>query len=484
MRLVIVSNRLPVTISKELPAAETKRSIGGLVTGISSYLATIGNGQTCFDDYVWVGWPGAFIEPNEWPALPDAGNNRSALVPVFLDEHLVQQYYYGFCNKILWPLFHYFPNYIEHDAGLWAYYVKANEAFCTVLKEQLREDDVVWIHDYHLMLLPQMLRRHFPDLNISFFLHIPFPTNDIFRFLGKTEQRGLLEGLLGADVIGFHTNGYTQNFLHCISRTLKLSHEGHEIAHEDRSIKVDVFPMGIDYRGIQDIARSEKCVALRKKISHDFAGYKLILSIDRLDYTKGILNRLMTYNQLLQRFPQWREKVVLMLIVAPSRREITAYQQIKRSIDEWVGNINGSYGTSTWVPVIYQYRQFHLPELCAVYGASHVGMITPLCDGMNLIAKEFIAAHTDRKGVLVLSEMAGAIDELTDAVAVNPNNIEEMVLGLVQALSMEEDEIAQRNERMHHRIAHYDVRKWANDILTATAKTHENNPKLLVAPGI
>lgn len=482
MRLVIVSNRLPVTVSKELPAAGTRPSIGGLVTGISAYLATIENGQTCFDDYVWVGWPGAFIEPRQWDML--AGDDRSKLIPVFLDEDVVQQYYYGFCNKILWPLFHYFPNYIEYDPALWAYYEKANHSFCSVLKEHLRDDDVVWVHDYHLMLLPGLLRRHFPELNISFFLHIPFPTNDIFRFLGKTEQRGLLEGLLGADVIGFHTSGYAQNYFQCISKLLKLTYDRQEFVHEDRNIKVDVFPMGIDYRGIQDIARTEKCVALRKKLCSDFAGYKLVLSIDRLDYTKGILNRLMAYNQLLQRYPGWREKVVLMLIVAPSRREITAYQQIKRSIDEWVGNINGSYGTNTWVPVIYQYRQFNLPELCALYGASDVGMITPLCDGMNLIAKEFIAAHTDGKGVLVLSEMAGAIDELTDAVAVNPNNIEEMVNGLVQALSMDEQEIAQRNERMHHRIAHYDVTKWADDILTATAKTHENNSKLLVAPGI
>lgn len=482
MRLVIVSNRLPVTISKELPAAQTKRSIGGLVTGISAYLATIEQGQTCFDDYLWVGWPGASVEEAAWPAL--TGDAKSKLLPVFLDEELVQQYYYGFCNKVLWPLFHYFPNYVEYDAGLWSHYEKANEAFCSVLKEHLRDDDVVWIHDYHLMLLPGLLRKNFPALSISFFLHIPFPTNDIFRYLGKTEQRGILEGILGADAIGFHTHGYTQNFLQCISRLLKLQPDRNEVAYEDRIIKVDIFPMGIDYRGIQEIARSEKCVALRNKLSKDFAGYKLILSIDRLDYTKGILNRLVTYNQLLQRFPGWREKVVLMLIVAPSRREITAYQQIKRSIDEWVGNINGTFGTSTWVPVIYQYRQFNLPELCALYGASDVGMITPLCDGMNLIAKEFIAAHTDGKGVLVLSEMAGAINELSDAVGVNPNNIDEMVHALAQALSMPDEEIMRRNERMHQRIAYYNVMKWADDILTTTQKTHENHSKLLVAARI
>jgi trehalose 6-phosphate synthase/phosphatase len=239
--------------------------------------------------------------------------------------------------------------------------------------------------------------------------------------------------------------------------------------------------MGIDYKGIQDIASSEQCVAARQKLSTDFAGYKLILSIDRLDYTKGILNRLMAYNQLLQRFPEWREKVVLMLIVAPSRRGIDAYLQMKRSIDEWVGNINGSYGNSTWVPVIYQYRQFNLPELCALYGASQVALVTPLCDGMNLIAKEFIAAHTDYKGVLVLSEMAGAINELEDAVAVNPNSIEEMVQSLVQALSMDETEMMQRNERMHERISSYNVMKWADEIITATHLYHTPKPLLITS---
>jgi trehalose 6-phosphate synthase/phosphatase len=473
MRLVIVSNRLPVTFHGDMSGAGFKRSIGGLVTGIESYIGRIDKGETPFDDYLWVGWPGVSVKKSEQSNLHSYCLREFKYLPVFLSEEIIEEYYCGFCNKTIWPLFHYFPNYVHHNKLLWDSYQEANNLFFLTLKEYLQKDDVIWVHDYHLMLLPQLIRKEFPEAIISFFLHIPFPEFDIFRHLSKPEQTDILEGLLGANVLGFHTYGYAHDFLQCVYKVLKLDNTQHELIREDRRIKVDIFPMGIDYRNIRDIALSKACEEARMEIVNDFTGYKLILSIDRLDYTKGILNRLKAFDMLLAMFPEWRGKVVLLLVVAPSRREISYYGQIKHSIDEWVGRINGTYGTYTWTPVVYQYRQVDLLDLCALYAASDIALVTPLKDGMNLMAKEYLAAHTDKKGVLILSEMAGAVHELAGAISVNPYNIEEMVQALVKGLTMDGEVQYASNEKMHERLENYDVVKWAHEIMEATLKSNK-----------
>jgi len=466
--LIIISNRLPITFRDDIGGVAFKRSIGGLVTGIASYIGEIDKGQTRFTDCLWIGWPGMPVAEDRQAALRAACLEEHRCFPVFLSGEMIREYYGGFCNRTIWPLFHNFPDYVDHDRHSWEFYQHANEQFFSTLKECLRQDDVIWVHDYHLMLLPQLIRKEFPRARISFFLHIPFPAFDIFRHLSKPEQCGILEGLLGADLLGFHTYGYARDFLQCVSKVLKLDNTRHELIRGDRRIKIDIFPMGIDYKGIGDVARSAPCVSARRGIARDFSGHKLILSIDRLDYTKGILNRLKAFDRLLSEFPEWREKVLLMLVVAPSRREIDSYRQIKRCIDRWVGKINGNYGTNTWVPVIYQYRQIDLLDLCALYGASDIALVTPFKDGMNLMAKEYLAAHTDKKGVLILSEMAGATHELGDALLVNPHNIEEMVNALVRGLTMTEEEQFTRNEKMHQRLENYDVLAWAQEIMEAT----------------
>lgn len=468
MRLIIVSNRLPVTLENDCLGATFKRSIGGLVTGIGSYLSNISKGLTPFDEYLWVGWPGAEVSLADQPHFLDHCIKNNNYCPVFLEEEMVRQYYYEFCNRTIWPLFHYFPHYVSHDPDSWGFYRRANRAFYLTLKKHLHKDDVVWIQDYHLMLLPQMIREDFPDVSISFFLHIPFPGFDILRHLSRHICSAILEGLLGADLIGFHTHAYSQDFLQCLSTILNISSGQNEIIRGDRLVKTGVFPMGIDYKAIQEVSNSERCTVLKEKIVNEFVGRKLILSIDRLDYTKGIPNRLIAFDRFLNKFPEWREKIVLMLLVAPSRREIGSYQEIKRSIDELVGNINGSYSTHNWTPVMYQYRQFDLTELCAVYGASDIALVTPLRDGMNLIAKEFIAAHTDHSGVLILSEMAGATHELKEAIAVNPFNIDEIVDALHTGLYMSKKDRSFRNKKMLTRLQGYDVEKWANDIMRST----------------
>jgi trehalose 6-phosphate synthase/phosphatase len=474
MRLIIVSNRLPVTLQHGIAGLPFKRSIGGLATGIESYVQKVEEGETCFQDHLWVGWPGMAIGREEKNSL-HAYWKANKFCPVYLEEDLIQQYYSGFCNRTIWPLFHYFPNYVKHEEASWPYYQQANEVFYETLRNEIREGDVVWIHDYHLMLLPGLIRKDFPDLAISFFLHIPFPAHNMLRHLSSPEYTSMLEGMLGADVVGFHTQEYAQEFLNSTSRALKLPNDHQVLSINGRKVRVGVFPMGIDYAGIQDVSLSADCQLAMKKIRQECAGRKLVISIDRLDYTKGILNRLIAFDKLLKKYPEWRGKVVLMLLVAPSRREIESYQEIKQGIDSLVGNINGSYGTNSWVPVIYQYRQLDLAELCALYSASDVCLVTPLKDGMNLIAKEFIASHTDRKGVLILSEMAGAVHELTDAIAVNPYSTDEIVNAFIRALNMKEEEQVLSNQRMHERIKDYDVLKWAEEIIEATRGARFSN---------
>jgi trehalose 6-phosphate synthase/phosphatase len=239
---------------------------------------------------------------------------------------------------------------------------------------------------------------------------------------------------------------------------------------DDRTIQVDFFPMGIDFKGIRTIAGSSECAAVRNTIKNHFPGIKIVLSVDRLDYTKGILNRLIAFDHFLTLFPAWRGKVVMMLIVAPSRRNINDYQLMKRQIDEWVGRINGDHSTYNWTPVIYQYRQLDFPELCALYGASDVGLITPLKDGMNLISKEFVASHMDDEGVLVLSEMTGAIQELSEAIPLNPFKVGEIVQALLKALTMRKEELLSRNKKMNKKLDEYDVFAWANEIMSATIR--------------
>lgn len=481
MRLIIISNRLPITFSGEDGDKGYKRSIGGLVTGIEAYIRMIDKGQTLFSDYLWVGWPGIVVEEDRQAEFSSFCRERFNYLPVFLTHEIIREFYAGFCNRTIWPLFHFFPDYVLHDTQSWSYYHAANDLFLQAVKDHLEPDDMIWIHDYHLMLLPGLIRQHARCAMISFFLHCPFPAFDIFRQLSHICQVGIINGLLGADLVAFHTKEYAHDFLNCVNRVLKIDCTGVEIPVEDRMARIHVFPMGIDFRGIRSMALSERCADVRKMIGHDLAGRKIVLSIDRLDYTKGILNRLIAFDRLLEDNPEWRGKVVLMLVVAPSRREIPSYLQIKRSIDEWVGKINGTYGTHTWAPVIYQYRQIDGEDLFGLYGVSDIALVTPFKDGMNLIAKEFLAAHTDGKGVLVLSEMAGAFQELSGAIGVNPFRIEELVKAILQGLSMPDEEQAARLEPMLRRLENYDVLRWAEDIMEATLLARKTIPAF--APG-
>jgi len=463
MRLLIISNRLPVTVEIKEDGINLKESVGGLATGISSYLASI-KGSANTRGYKWIGWPGIEIPENINQEIEQKCRDLN-IHPVHVDEKMMDDFYNGFCNKTLWPLFHYFPSYTYYDSGQWEQYKNVNNIFCDEVIKIAKPNDHVWIHDYHLLLLPGLLRKKLPNLKIGFFLHIPFPSYEIFRLLPKDWRTEIIEGLLGSDLIGFHTFDYAKDFLHTEMHITGNDHDSGYVYLPERILKVDSFPMGIEYDKFFNAVDSEDAIAEKNEIKITLKDTKLLLSIDRLDYSKGIINRLKGYESFLEKYPEWRGKVTMLLVVVPSRIGVAQYDEMKREIDEFVGCLNGKYGTLGWTPIIYQFRLIPLNALAGIYNVSDVALITPLRDGMNLIAKEYITCRRDKQGVLILSEMAGAARELGEAIIVNPNDTNEIAEAIHNALNMPLAEQVMRNTIMQLRLKRYNVKKWANDFL-------------------
>ncbi len=464
MRLLIVSNRLPITIREMDGQFVFTESAGGLVSGLSAYLDSLKGSTFSESEYIWIGWPGIAVRDDLKDDLKQQVLKEFKAYPTFISENDMDMFYLGFCNKTIWPLFHYFSSHVTYEEEYWQVYKKVNETFCEAICEIARPDDIVWIQDYHLMLLPALLRKRLPDQSIGFFLHIPFPSYEIFRSLPRRWRIEILEGVLGSDLIGFHTHDDTNYFLRCVLRILGLEHDMGNIYLENRTVKVDTYPMGIDFKRFNDAASNKAILEEMRDIGTPLSGLKVVLSIDRLDYTKGILNRLIAYRSFLERNPAWLGKLVLLLNVVPSRVGIDSYDSIKTQIDEIIGNINGRFGNFHWTPVIYQYRFLPFDQLVALYNLSDIALVTPLRDGMNLIAKEYISTRKDQTGVLILSEFAGSSKELGEALIINPNNIEEIVTALERALEMPIAEQIDRNETMQRRLERYNVVRWANDI--------------------
>ncbi len=456
-RFVVVSNRLPVTLKKEGQGFTLKPSVGGLATALSSVVPR--------EEALWVGWPGLTAETlaghEEWLAreLAELGCH-----PVCLTEAELETFYYGFSNRTLWPLCHYFLQYAVFDRDYWEGYRRVNEKYAEAVAELAEEEAIIWIHDYQLFLLPGLLRERLPRATIGFFLHIPFPSYEIFRVLPWRKE--ILEGLLGADLIGFHTYDYARHFLSSLRRLMGYEHQFGLVMAEDRAVKVEVFPISIDYQKFALALENSGVRANLDRIREELGLRRLILSVDRLDYTKGIPERLRAYEVFLERYSEFREKVVLILIGVPSRTEVEHYQELKREVEELVGHINGRFGTLGWTPVHYLARSLGFEELAALYYLADVALVTPLRDGMNLIAKEYVATVPEEKGVLILSEMAGAAAELSEAILVNPFNQEDLVAALREALSLPRDEKMIRNRRMKERIRRYDINRWTRDFIS------------------
>jgi trehalose 6-phosphate synthase/phosphatase len=444
-----------------------------LTTGLSNYLEALTPGCGNGLEFIWYGWPGRTVAPEHQQSIRDYGEKHFRASPVFLNEENVDQFYHGFCNKTLWPLFHYFPTLARYEEDYWKEYKQVNGVFAEQLLQVLRPDDVVWAHDYQLMLLPRLIREKFPTMAIGFFLHIPFPSFEVFRLLPAAWRSEIIEGLLGASLVGFHTHDYTRHFLSCVLRTAGYDHQLGSITLRERVVKADTFPMGIDFDRFIKAAESAETQSRVTELRARCQGQKVIFSIDRLDYTKGLINRLRGYDLFLKQHPEWRGKVTFVVSVAPSRIGVETYQAMREELEQTVGRIIGRHGNVHWTPLIYQYCNIGFEEVVALYRFCDVALITPLRDGMNLVAKEFIASRPDQTGVLILSEMAGASKEMGEALIINPFHKEEFSEAIAQALNMPREEQIRRNQILQERLRRYDVKRWAADFIQALDATRQ-----------
>jgi len=460
-RLLIVSNRLPITVQERKGDLHVEPSVGGLATGLSSWYKS--------RDSIWIGWPGITGKKIRREKDILAKLLSANCHPVSISQHDVEAYYHGFCNRTIWPLFHYFPLYAEYSEDFWQAYEQVNTSFANVVAGFAKPNDIIWVHDYHLMLLPKLLRERLPKATVGFFLHIPFPSFEIFRLLPWRKQ--ILEGLLGADLVGFHTYDYTGHFLDSVHHLLGYEAAMGQITTADRIVRADTFPMGINYEQYSSVTQDLKVQAERKRVRKKLGDCQVILSVDRLDYTKGIPQRLEAFSVFLDRNSKFLRKVILVLLVVPSRTRVEHYMQLKKRLDGLVGEINGKHGTIGWMPIWYLYRFLPFHSLSALYSLANVALITPLRDGMNLVAKEYTATKTDGKGVLILSETAGAAQELGEAIIINANNQEEIVQALAKALEMPDQEQIEHNRIMQKRLRRYNVVRWANEFMDKLLST-------------
>ncbi|NQV13547.1 MAG: bifunctional alpha,alpha-trehalose-phosphate synthase (UDP-forming)/trehalose-phosphatase [Parcubacteria group bacterium] len=457
-RVIIVTNRLPVTVQKRRGKYTFQPSIGGVATGLSS----VCDKQNC----LWIGWSGLSkqaLDSSAKRSIQAKLAKQHNSYPVFLDKRDVNSHYYGFCNNTLWPLFHCFTQHANYSKQWWESYQRVNELYAKAVLAKVKPGDTIWIHDYHLMLLPKLIREKLPKANIGFFLHIPFPPLEIYRMLPWRKE--ILAGLLSADLVGFHTYDYVQNFLDSVHRLLGYEHHLGSIVSGENITKVDAFPMGIDYNRFAQATELPQVAQETDKIRQKVGECQLILSVDRLDYTKGILERLDAFSYFLDQNPQYIGKVTLILVAVPSRTRIENYSLLKKQLDEKISQINGKYSEVDWIPIWYLYRSLPFEKLVAFYRAADIALITPLRDGMNLIAKEYIATKKDGRGVLILSEMAGTANELREALIVNPNDKRQISKALRRALEMPVAEQKEHNRIIQKRLQSYDVTKWAKDFL-------------------
>jgi trehalose 6-phosphate synthase/phosphatase len=455
-RLLIVSNRLAVAAQFVEGGVQLTPAAGGLATGLRRWHEDSGG--------IWIGWPGEVVRATDTRiAHLDEQLRGRGMVPVYLSHDIVERYYHGFSNRVLWPLFHYLIDRVPVDATGWDAYRQANEMFADVVAREYRPNDTIWVHDYQLMLLPALLRRRLPQARIGFFLHIPFPSSEVFRTLPWRHE--VLTGLLGADLVGFHTFAYMRHFLGSLLHIDGVEAEIDRVRVGGRTVTVGVFPMGIDAAGYGELARDPDVITQAEAIRREAGGRRILLGIDRLDYTKGIPRRLQAVERLLSRHPGLCESIRFIQVAVPSRGEVDSYQKFKRQVEETVGRINGMRGTLRSTPVHYVQRSLSLRELVALYRAADVMLVTPLRDGMNLVAKEFVASRTDEDGVLILSEFAGAAAELDRAMVVNPYDIDGVADAILRALSMPAAERGARMKALRRRVIEHDVHAWAGGFL-------------------
>ncbi|MFA5292015.1 MAG: bifunctional alpha,alpha-trehalose-phosphate synthase (UDP-forming)/trehalose-phosphatase [Phycisphaerae bacterium] len=454
-RIINITNRLPLTIGEEIV-----ESGGGVVSALEGVRRNY--------DMIWVGWPGKTVADKK-----DQQNIEKILakeyhcLPVFLSQDEITGYYHGFSNSTLWPLLHYRSHYVRYRQDWWRQYKQVNRKFTDTVLKIAKEGDIIWVHDYQLMLVPQMLKQSGRNLKIGFFLHTPFPSYEVFRC--HPQRKELLAGMIGADLIGFHTFGYMRHFRSSAMRLLSAECDSMVIRCDDRNCYMGVFPIGANIQSFQAELKTER---FRKKLADYKRIYrrkKVVLSVERLDYSKGIPRKLEAIDRFLTKYPD-KNNIVFIFISVPSRDEVPEYAQLKASVESMVGRLNGKHATVENIPIHFIYKSVDFTDLCALYRLADVAMVTPLMDGMNLVAKEYVACRPDFTGALILSEFTGSANELFQAFIVNPYDIDVVAENLKLALSSPKEDIKRRMKGMYERVTQFDAKYWAQTFINELNK--------------
>jgi trehalose 6-phosphate synthase/phosphatase len=475
--LVIASNRLPVRFSLSADGFEVQPSAGGLAAALRAVRG----------DAVWIGWPGTVVPE---PLQPEATRRLEAdnLVPIFLSPDEEEDFYGRVCNETLWPLLHYFADRLRLTPEAWQRYVNVNERFAETILEHCGPDSRVWVHDFHLMLVPAMLRRRAPGLSVGFFLHTPFPSSEVYRLLPAREE--VLRGMLGADYVSFQVGDYARHFRSSCLRVLGLDSDPDGADVGGRRVGIGVDPIGIDIAGFQEVLHDPETARLLDQLEEQYPARKLVLGVERLDYTKGIPQKLLAFERLLERDPASARTTTMLQVLVPSRLESPEYRQQRDEIELLISRINGRFGQPGVTPVEYLHRDISKPGLVALYRRADVMMVTPLRDGMNLVAHEFVLCQSEPglrgrwRGSLLLSEFAGSAQVLPGALLVNPWNVDGVVERLGTALELDQGERRRRLGTMARRVEALDCRKWADGFLTRLGRYSRRDRRRRAPPTV
>ncbi|KAI0267741.1 alpha-trehalose-phosphate synthase TPS1 subunit [Gloeopeniophorella convolvens] len=469
-------------------------SSGGLVSALSGTKKSM--------SFTWIGWPGFYIPPKERPIVDKRLMEEYSCQAVYLDDDVADRHYNGFSNSILWPLFHYHPGEMNFDEENWLAYRIANMRFAEAVRKQVRENSMVWVQDYHLMLLPMLLRglvtgpeqtREFtanelanitegvesedypldaretvPGVKIGFFLHTPFPSSEIYRILPV--RREILLGVLYSDLIGFHTYDYARHFLSSCTRILSLPTMPNGVEFEGRLAHVGTFPIGIDPSSFTENLKKESVQKRIKALEQRFSGVKVIVGVDRLDYIKGVPQKLHALELFLTQHPEWIGKVVLAQLAVPSRQDVEEYQNLRATVNELVGRINGRFGTVEFMPIHFMHKSLPFDELCALYAVSDVCLVSSTRDGMNLVSYEYIACQQERQGVMILSEFAGAAQSLNGSIVVNPWDSQQVADAIHEAVTLPAEARAENHRKLFKYVTKYSAAFWGTSFVREMLK--------------
>ncbi|KAJ7773166.1 glycosyltransferase family 20 protein [Mycena metata] len=492
--LIVVSNRLPVTINKDADGEyHFKMSSGGLVSALSGFKKSL--------NFTWIGWPGFFIPVKDRPIVDKRLMEEYSCQAVYLDDDVADRHYNGFSNSILWPLFHYHPGEMNFDEENWLAYRQANLSFAEVVRKQITPGAMVWVQDYHLMLLPMLLRglldgvtggettkrelanitegvegddmtaskpAKIPGVKIGFFLHTPFPSSEIYRILPV--RREILLGVLYCDLIGFHTYDYARHFLSSCTRILALPTMPNGVEFEGRLAHVGTFPIGIEPASFIDNLQREPVKTRIRQLESRFSGVKVIVGVDRLDYIKGVPQKLHALELFLTQHPEWIGKVVLVQLAVPSRQDVEEYQNLRSTVNELVGRINGRFGTVEFMPIHFMHKSLNFDELCALYAVSDVCLVSSTRDGMNLVSYEYIACQQARQGVMILSEFAGAAQSLNGSIIVNPWDSQQVADAIHEAVTMDAPTRAENHRKLFKYVNKYSAAFWGSSFIREMGK--------------